>query len=190
MTMTCTECLRLVATADVAELATADAVRAHCRSCPDCATLVAAVGDETRRLAELLDGTPPGVPSHVVALQAIAEGSRGRRRGRRVGGALTAGAVLLSVLGGFALLRSTSDVGLVERTVALRCLSAAHVTELARPNLPAGVLVSLRPGEAVPVLSLRGSRHDVEAAQRLLVSLDLDAASPGEGGAACTAPRR
>ncbi len=169
--MTCTDCLRLVATADVSELAAAVAVTEHCRTCPDCATLVAEVAEESRRLADMLDGTLPGVPAHVVALQAVAGAGRVRRRRRalRVTAAVVAG--LAATVVGARLVGSPA--GPVEtRAVELQCLDPEQVVELARPQLPPGVAVTVRPAVRLPVLTLRGAPRDLAAAEQAIARLD------------------
>ena len=168
--MTCADCLRLVATADVTELTTAAAVTAHCRGCPDCATLVGEVAEESRRLADMLDGTLPGVPAHVVALEAVAGSGRVRRgRALRVTIAVV-GALMATAVG--ARLVSSPAAPVETRTVELQCLDQDQIVEVARPELPAGVSVTAHPAVRLPVLTLRGAPGDVAAAERIIARLD------------------
>ncbi|HEU4632186.1 MAG TPA: hypothetical protein VFS08_20715 [Gemmatimonadaceae bacterium] len=172
--MTCAECLSLVATADMTELTAATAVTEHCRGCADCASVVDEVAEETRRLADALDGTLPGVPSHVVALRAIAGAARGRRRtGRR---RIALGAVALTaapLLAAFVLrVLPVGATSVAVRTVELHCLAPEQALELAGPSLPPRVQVTTRPALHLPVLTLRGPRPDIAAAEQLLTQLD------------------
>lgn len=187
--MTCTECLSLVATADVTELTTADMITEHCRTCADCANVIAAVADEATRLGDMLDGTLPGVPAHVVALRAVAGAAAGRRRaGQLLHTALGTVAVLAALLMVFVLLRLfPADAGSMEvRNVALHCLAPEQVLALARPQLPPRVTVSVGPAPRAPVLTLRGPRADLATAERLIAR--LDARWGAEWSSYCTAP--
>ncbi|WP_284349586.1 hypothetical protein [Roseisolibacter agri] len=169
--MTCTDCLRVVATADVAELTTAAAVTEHCRGCPDCATLVREVAEESRRLADMLDGTLPGVPAHVVALEAVAGSGRVRRRGRALRVTASVVGVLLATLVGGRLVGGRA-APVETRTVELQCLDPEQIVEVARPQLPPGVAVTAHPAVRLPVLTLRGSPRDLAAAEQTIARLD------------------
>ncbi|MGZ8379523.1 MAG: hypothetical protein ACXWZS_12365 [Gemmatirosa sp.] len=171
--LTCTECLRLVATADVHELTTATAVTEHCRTCADCATVVDEVGQEAQRLADTLDGTLPGVPAHVVALRAVAGAAPGRRRTRRLRTALSAGAVTVALLGTVMLLRTSTGAAAVEtRTVELHCLAPEQAAELVRPLMTAQIEVTFRPTLNLPVLMLRGPHRDLALAEQQIAQID------------------
>ena len=177
--MNCTECLSLVATAGVSELTTAAAVTEHCRTCPDCAAVVDEVAEEARRFADTLDGTPPGVHPHVIAMRAVAASSRARRRGERGRGALFGGGVIVALLAALFTARMVAPAAAPPaetRTIELRCLPLDHALELARARVPGGVTVSARRG--LPVVTLRGPHADVEAAAAVRAEVD---ASPGPG---------
>lgn len=67
----------------------------------------------------------------------------------------------------------SSPAGPVEtRTVELQCLDPEQVAELARPQLPAGVAVTVRPAVQLPVLTLRGSPRDLAAAEQTIARID------------------
>jgi hypothetical protein len=182
--MTCTECLSLVATGDVTELATTAALTEHCRTCADCASVVDEIAEAARRLADTLDGTLPGVPAQVVALRAVAGAARDRRRAGRLRATLTVVGVTAASLAGLVLLRTFPDAGSVGvRTVALRCLRPAQVAALAQPELPPQVTVSFRPAGQPLVLTLRGPERDLATAEQVIAR--LDARWSTERGAYC-----
>jgi hypothetical protein len=177
--MTCAECLHAVATADVAELRTAGALVAHCRTCADCAALVDDVAEETRRIADALNGVPAGVHPHVLAARAVAGAARSRRRADRLRGAWYAvggGAALLvfvAVMRAIVALPRDGPAGDL-RTVELRCLGPVQATELARGFLP--YQVQARPGPAgTPTVLLGGPGalpHELAAAAATIARLD------------------
>jgi hypothetical protein len=176
--ISCTDCLTLVATADLAELTTATAITEHCRGCADCAGVVDAVTAEAQRLADLLDGTLPGVPAQVVALRAVARATGSRRRAWQRRAALAGVALVAGPLAAVALLRlvspATPSVAMpsVARTVELACLAPQQAAELARPRLPADVLVVVPPALELPVLRLTGPERAVADAARLVAQID------------------
>jgi hypothetical protein len=135
--------------------------------------VVADVAEESRRLADALDGTPPGVPSHVVALQAIAGSARGGRRVRALRSTLSFVVVLAALLLTVALVRRPVAAAPAEtRVVELQCLGPDQAMELARGALPAQVSVSFHPGVHLPILTLRGQHRDLEMAQEVITRLD------------------
>jgi hypothetical protein len=175
--LTCLECLSSVATADVFELTTATAVTEHCRTCTDCAGVIDEVAREERRLADALDGTPPGVPAPVVALRAAAGAARRRRRARRLRIALGAVATLVAPLGAVLLLggQAGSSAAMETRNVELRCLAPAHAAVLVPPALPREVLrgISLQVApHGLPVIAVSGSARDLATAERVIARID------------------
>ena len=170
--VTCAECLRLVATAGPTELTAAVAVTGHCRTCADCAGVVDEVAREARRLADTLDGTPPGDPAHAVALRAIAGAARGRRRARRLRTALSMVAVIAVPPVAWVLLGGAGAGSIEMRTVELQCLAPHEAMELARPSLPARVRVTTRESVHLPILTLHGTQRDLATAERLIARLD------------------
>jgi hypothetical protein len=177
--MTCTECLRLVSTAGVGELTTATAVTDHCQACPDCARVVDEVAEETRRFADLLDGTAPGIDAHVVALRAVAASARARRR-RTTGWWLVGGVCAVAIpLASMIVVRGPgSTVPAAQRDVLLRCLTGTQAIELARdamsPELRTWIRMSVRPADALPVVHVAGPPNAVEIAERVLAAVDAE----------------
>ena len=192
--MTCTECLTLVATADVAELTAEAAIVEHCRTCADCAQVVDAVAAESQRLADLLDGTLPGVPAQVVALRAVAGATRGRRRAWQRRTSVIVAGVLAAPLAGIFLARMLAPSGIpTVQNVELQCLAPAQAAELARPELPAGVQIRVRPSLELPILTVSGTERGVATATERIAALDARwgaeraaycASAPGRGTAA------
>lgn len=178
--MTCTECLRLVATADVAELTTANAVMEHCHTCTDCATVIRDVADEARQVGNTLDGATPGVHPHILALRAVAGGTLGRRRAKRLRGAWYASAAVAALLAAVVMRRAPADVRFdgepampVEaRVVELHCLTPEQAVEVAKPQLPRGISAHTRPRLGLPVLTLRGTPGDVARAEQVIAQAD------------------
>ena len=171
--MSCTECLTLVSTADVSELTAETAIVEHCRTCAECANVVDAVAAEAQRLADLLDGTLPGVPAQVIALRAVAGATRGRRRGRQRRLGLIVAAVVAAPLTAIFVLRMAVPTGVqAVRNVELQCLAPDQAATLARPLLPAEVRITARPSLALPVLTLSGTERDVATAARQIAQLD------------------
>lgn len=171
--MSCTDCLSLVATADLGELTTGAAVTEHCRTCADCASVVDAVAEEAQRLADTLDGTPPGIAAHVVALRAVAGASRNRRRRRqwRIAGVTVAATGTL--LAALMLSRMGPGPNTYEtRTVELQCLAPEQAAELARGSLPAATSVSFRPSIHLPILTVRGTPRDLATAEQVIARID------------------
>lgn len=177
--MTCTECLSSVATADVLELTTSAAVAEHCRTCGDCAGVIDEVAREERRMADTLDGLPPGVPAQVVALRAVAGAARGRRRSRRVRIALAAVAAAAAPLLAVVLLRDAtggqSPAAVRTRNVELQCLSPVHAAVLVPPALPRelarGIRISVSPHD-LPILTVSGTPRDLAAAEQVIARID------------------
>jgi hypothetical protein len=145
----------------------------HCRTCAECASVVDAVAEEAQRLADTLDGTPPGVAAQVVALRAVAGASRRRRRGRqwRIAGVSVAatGTLLLALM----LSRTGPGPNTYEtRTVELQCLAPEQAAELARGSLPPQTSISFRPSVHLPILTVRGTPRDLATAERVIAGID------------------
>jgi hypothetical protein len=191
--ISCVECLRSVATADVLELTTATAVAEHCRRCTDCAGVIDEVAREERRLADALDGTTPGVPASVVALRAVAGAARGRRRTRRLRIALGAVATVVAPLGAVLLLRGQTDgaVATETRNVELQCLAPVHAAVLVPPALPREVLrgISLHVSpHDLPIIAVSGSARDLATVERVIARIDARWAA--ERSEYCVVPGR
>ena len=173
--MTCTECLSLVATGGVDELTTSAAVSAHCRTCADCARVVAEVAEEERRLREALDEVAPGVPPGVVALRAVADSARARRRGARLRAAGAAGAVVVA-MGAFFTIRSSPARPTTTAHVLVRCLDPVHAVQLTTTALPREIRpvvgLSVRRDEAIPVIHVSGPPDAVVVTEQLIADVE------------------
>lgn len=200
--MTCTECLSAVATGDVLELTTTTAVTEHCRSCPECAGVIDEVAREERRLADTLDGMPPGVPAQVIALRAVAGSARSRRRSRRLRIALgVLGIVVAPALPLLLLRGDAADAAEMRtRTVELHCLSPEHAMVLVPPALPRdvarGIGIEVSP-HGLPVITVSGTPRDLAAAEQVIARIDARwgaerseycAVAPRAGAPAASAP--
>jgi hypothetical protein len=176
--MSCAECLRLVATAGVAELTSASAVAEHCRTCPDCARVVDEVAEEERRFADLLDGTAPGVDARVVALRAVADSARARRRhAARLWVAGGAGAVLVALVAVMSV-RTVAPPPTARAHVLLRCLTSAQAVQLVRaalpPDLQRATMLRISPQEPIPMVYVSGQPGEVAAVERRLEEIDVE----------------
>jgi len=190
--MTCSECLRLVAVADVADLDAEPAIVAHCQGCAGCARVVLDVASTTRYLADSLDNVPVPVPPDLVARRAIAGAALVRRDeivGRWLwGGALAALALTVAALGS-----PTRMLGLfgvrhqpTVETIALRCLTPQQASGLVRPYLRAEGSKVLATPEGIPAVALRGTADEVQAARRIVRQFDDPRALPAT--AVCLPP--
>jgi hypothetical protein len=186
--MTCDECRQAIAVADLTDWGDMDGVAAHCRTCETCAVVVAEVRDSARRVAELLDGIPAGVPAALVARRAAAAAAierQRRRRWRALAVPVAAGSVLLA-FGALAVSRS-GRAGREQHHIVLQCLTPEQAATLVAPILARDGRVAFSREAPLRVLTISGPARVVGEAQSLIAQLD----NPGSlaPGGSCVVPQ-
>lgn len=178
--MTCDQCRQAIAVADLTDWGDMDAVATHCHGCESCAAVVTDVRDSARRVAELLDGIPVGVPSALVARRAAAgaaiERERTRRRRRLVYPLVGLVAVVAPVVALFTarihpgpIVSAPTEV----RTVVLNCLGSDQAAMLATPYVEHDGSIDFNPHtEGLRRVTLKGPAHQVREAERAIRAAD------------------
>ena len=186
--MTCDECRQILAVADLTDWGDMDGVAAHCRACETCAAVVTDVRDSARRVAELLDGIPAGVPATLVARRAAAAAAierQRRRRWRTLVYPIAAGSVLLA-FGALAVSRSGMP-GREKRHLVLQCLAPEQAATLLAPVVGREGSIAFSEKSPVRMLTVTGPARVVGEAQSLIAQLD----NPGSlaPGGSCVVPQ-
>jgi hypothetical protein len=185
--MTCDECRQILAVADLTDWGDMDGVAAHCRACETCAAVVTDVRDSARRVAELLDGIPAGVPATLVARRAAAAAAierQRRRRWRTLVYPIAAGSVLLA-FGALAVSRSGMP-GREKRHLVLQCLAPEQAATLLAPVVGREGSIAFSSKSPVRMLTISGPGRVVNEAERVIAQLD----NPGSlaPGGSCVLP--
>lgn len=136
---TCSECLTILSTTRLSEIAQNPAIAEHVETCPGCSRLVTEMKYAEHRLALGLESSIPGMPPTVVASSAITAAEREHRESIakwvRRSLALAAGIIAAVFLRSDTGRYMTGADDFVRQSIQISCLSASPTMETVRPML-------------------------------------------------------
>lgn len=183
--MTCNECLSMLATASLREMAPDSAVMAHCETCPDCARVTTLVRDKEYEAATFLNALPPD--SNPVSVAEIAVRMAHRRRIGRIAVMATGAALVVTIW----IVAATTVIPALNRsdlrlasvlhteTIQLSCLSPQQAGDLINPYVRSHGSAYYVPSSGLSAITVRATSGELRKARSLIHEFD------NNPGAAC-----
>jgi type II secretory pathway component GspD/PulD (secretin) len=182
--MNCKDCLAVLETESLREMAPDSPVMRHCATCPDCARVATMVREKEYETATVLNSLPPMSNPLTVAEAAVRTSQR-----RRVGRVVVmlsgvAGAIIIWIVGATmvvpAMYRAgiidtpSSGTRLVTETIQLSCLSPQQAGDIIRPYIRSpGSIVSI-PTSRISAITVSGTPDELAKSRNLILEFEKD----------------
>lgn len=178
--MTCEECLAILRTESLRDLAPDSPVMMHCNRCPDCSQLTTLLRDREYTAATVLNNLPP-LSSPIAVADTAARMSARRRVGQLV--VMLTGAALVATIWIAAALvfipkmgdsQRTPDSPLITETIPLTCLSPQQAADIINPYVRSRGSTYYIPTSGLSAITVRGRASEVARSRDLIRDFEKD----------------